>query len=34
LANGARLYFELRQNGKDLNPAPWLGVDLRKAKKS
>ena len=32
--NGARLYFELRQNGKDISPAPWLGIDLRKAKKS
>jgi septal ring factor EnvC (AmiA/AmiB activator) len=32
--NGARLYFELRRNGKGVNPAPWLGIDLRKAKKS
>lgn len=32
--NGARLYFELRQNGKSVNPAPWLGVDLRKAKRT
>ena len=31
---GARLYFELRQNGKSVNPAPWLGVDLRKAKRT
>lgn len=31
---GARLYFELRQNGKGVNPAPWLEVDLRKAKRS
>ncbi len=30
----ARLYFELRQNGKGLNPAPWLAVELRKANKS
>ncbi|HEY1612121.1 MAG TPA: peptidoglycan DD-metalloendopeptidase family protein [Rhizomicrobium sp.] len=29
-----RLYFELRQNGKGVNPAPWLEVDLRKAKRS
>jgi murein hydrolase activator len=34
IGNGARLYFELRQNGKGVNPAPWLGIDLRKAKKS
>lgn len=32
--NGATLYFELRQGGKSVNPAPWLGIDLRKAKKS
>ncbi|HEX2591351.1 MAG TPA: M23 family metallopeptidase, partial [Rhizomicrobium sp.] len=30
----ARLYFELRQNGKGVNPAPYLSVALRKAKKS
>lgn len=30
---GAALYFELRQNGKSVSPAPWLGLDLRKAKK-
>lgn len=29
-----RLYFELRQNGRGANPAPWLAVDLRKAQKS
>lgn len=29
-----RLYFELRQNGKGVSPAPWLEVDLRKAKRS
>ncbi|MGD0191599.1 MAG: peptidoglycan DD-metalloendopeptidase family protein, partial [Rhizomicrobium sp.] len=33
-ATGSRLYFELRQNGKGINPAPWLALDLRKAKKS
>jgi murein hydrolase activator len=31
---GTRLYFELRQNGKGVNPAPWIEVDLRKAKRS
>jgi septal ring factor EnvC (AmiA/AmiB activator) len=31
--NSAALYFELRQNGKSVSPAPWLGLDLRKAKK-
>ena len=29
---GGRLYFELRYNGKGASPAPWLKVDLRKAK--
>jgi septal ring factor EnvC (AmiA/AmiB activator) len=28
-----RLYFELRRDGKGLDPAPWLSLDLRKAKK-
>lgn len=34
--NGAenRLYFELRENGKGVNPAPWLEVELRKATRS
>jgi septal ring factor EnvC (AmiA/AmiB activator) len=27
------LYFELRQNGHGISPAPWLGVELRKAQK-
>jgi septal ring factor EnvC (AmiA/AmiB activator) len=27
-----RLYFELRQNGRGINPAPFIGVGLRKAK--
>jgi septal ring factor EnvC (AmiA/AmiB activator) len=30
--NDARLYFELRRDGKGLDPAPWLSLDLRKAK--
>jgi murein hydrolase activator len=30
----ARLYFELRQNGKGVSPAPWLEVDLRKARRT
>jgi len=29
-----RLYFELRQNGRGMNPAPYIAVALRKAKKS
>ncbi len=28
-----RLYFELRQDGRGINPAPFIGVALRKAKK-
>ena len=31
---GTRLYFELRQNGRGVNPTPWMEVDLRKAKRS
>lgn len=27
-----QLYFELRQNGRGMNPAPFIGVVLRKAK--
>jgi septal ring factor EnvC (AmiA/AmiB activator) len=33
-ADGTRLYFELRQNGKGLDPEPWLTHDTRKAKKT
>jgi septal ring factor EnvC (AmiA/AmiB activator) len=32
--SGTRLYFELRQNGKGLDPEPWLTRDMRKAKKT
>src|ERR1019366_1118278 len=28
---GTRLYFELRQNGKGLDPEPWLTHNMRKA---
>ncbi|HSC20082.1 MAG TPA: peptidoglycan DD-metalloendopeptidase family protein [Rhizomicrobium sp.] len=30
--NGAKLYFELRRNGKGLSPMSWLGLNLRKKK--
>jgi len=33
-ADGPRLYFELRQNGKSLDPDPWLTHDARKANKT
>jgi septal ring factor EnvC (AmiA/AmiB activator) len=29
-----RLYFEVRDNGKGISPAPWLEIDLRKAKRT
>lgn len=29
-----RLYFEVRQDGKGVSPAPWLGIDLRKARRT
>jgi septal ring factor EnvC (AmiA/AmiB activator) len=33
LPNGstARLYMELRRNGQTVDPAPWMGAELRKA---
>ena len=33
-AGDGRLYFELREHGRGLDPAPWLSLELRKAKKS
>jgi septal ring factor EnvC (AmiA/AmiB activator) len=33
-AGDGRLYFELRRDGKGLDPAPWLSLDLRKAKRT
>ena len=32
--NPSRLYFELRQNGRVLNPAPWLAAETGKAKRT
>ena len=32
--SGTRLYFELRQNGKGLDPEPWLTHETRKANKT
>ena len=34
IGRDTRLYFELRQNGHGVNPAPWLAVELRKAQRS
>jgi septal ring factor EnvC (AmiA/AmiB activator) len=34
IGQDVRLYFELRQNGHGVNPAPWLAVELRKAQRS
>jgi septal ring factor EnvC (AmiA/AmiB activator) len=31
---GEHLYFELRQNGHGLDPAPWMNLTSRKAKRS
>jgi murein hydrolase activator len=33
MPNSGLLYFELRQNGHGISPAPWLAVELRKAQK-
>jgi septal ring factor EnvC (AmiA/AmiB activator) len=33
-AAGARLYFEVRDNGKGISPAPFLPGDLKKAKRT
>jgi septal ring factor EnvC (AmiA/AmiB activator) len=33
-SGGARLYFEVRDNGKGVSPAPWLTIDLKKAKRT
>jgi septal ring factor EnvC (AmiA/AmiB activator) len=30
----SRLYFELRQNGKGVDPRPWLEVEPRKVTRS
>lgn len=34
IGQDGELYFELRRNGRSANPAPLLGLDLRKAKRS
>lgn len=34
MGQDGELYFELRQNGRGANPAPLLGLDLRKARRS
>ncbi len=34
ISGGSRLYFEVRDNGKGISPAPWLSIDFKKAKKT
>lgn len=34
MGQNGELYFELRQDGRAISPAPQLGLDLRKAKRS
>jgi septal ring factor EnvC (AmiA/AmiB activator) len=33
-SGGSRLYFEVRDNGKGISPAPWLEIDLKKARRT
>lgn len=33
-SGGGKLYFEVRDGGKGTSPAPWLEIDLRKAKRT
>jgi murein hydrolase activator len=33
-SGASRLYFEVRDNGKGVSPAPWLDSDLKKAKRT
>jgi septal ring factor EnvC (AmiA/AmiB activator) len=32
--NDLRLYFVMRQNGREISPAPWMELEMRKANKS